>query len=385
MVKPNGDDGSDISDLDFTMDSDDSDGSEDGGAITATRSRSAVSPLAARSKKPGHQSKADVRQIVSEISKACKKKDLYDPVFLETLPRQSHEQLQHIRELYRDTFPAGKSGKGINFTKHIKATFGTKEPYAKALWYLSLGMWESEANWANTFYQDSASKNELVIEALAGRSNYEIRQIKDAFLDNKYANSLENCIYAEFPSTKFKKAVLIILEGERDPEHMEVRSSSIRRDVEIIHKIVTSKDTRNTGETELYNSILKRSDKFLKELQRQYQMSYGKRLDEAILARSNNLVGELLAHMLVGVRDATTRDARLLHAALKTHSTDLMISRFIRVHWDQEHMEDVKEAYERMYDEQLAMAVAKDKTLQSKVPELGECFCQMIKYRKPSK
>ena len=381
MMTPKGDD---LSDFDFTLDSDDSeDDEEDDGMMVATRSRSASTAIAARSKKPGPLSKNDVRHIVSEISNACKTRDLYDPVFLEILPRQSHEKLVAIREMYRKTFPAGASGKGINFTKHIKAAFsGSKDPLAKALWYCSLGRWESEANWANTYYQDSGSKHELVIEALAGRSNYEIVHIKEAFIDSKYNHQLDECIYKEFPSTKFKKAILIILEANRDSEGTEVRLSSVGRDVESIHRIVSSRSTSNTGETELVNMILHKSDKYLRELLRQYTSAHGRRLDDAILARSNNLVGELLAHMLVGIRDRVTRDARLLQAAIKSGNVDLLISRFVRVHWDTEHMEDVKEAYEKMYGQVLAMAVAKDKNIGEKMPALGEFICQMLKYHK---
>jgi hypothetical protein len=64
----------------------------------------------------------------------------------------------------------------------------------KACYATALGRWESEAYWANSWYQGGASRRELLIESLMGRSNSDIREIKNCFKDKKYNDDLEKCI-----------------------------------------------------------------------------------------------------------------------------------------------------------------------------------------------
>ena len=82
----------------------------------------------------------------------------------------------------------------------------------------SSGKWESEAYWANFWYQGEKSRRELLIESLMGRTNREIRAIKDSFSDKKYSDSLTKCMKTELKEDKFKKAVLMVLEEKKMEE-----------------------------------------------------------------------------------------------------------------------------------------------------------------------
>src|SRR5882757_1513079 len=88
----------------------------------------------------------------------------------------------------------------------------------KACFACSLGKWESEAYWANFWYQGEKSRRELLIESLMGRTNREIRAIKDGFSDKKYSDSLTKCMKTELKEDKFKKAVLMVLEEKKMEE-----------------------------------------------------------------------------------------------------------------------------------------------------------------------
>ena len=61
--------------------------------------------------------------------------------------------------------------------------------------------------------------------------------------------------------------------------------------------------------------------------------------------------GEGILHILNGVLNKPARDAKLLEMSMKGVGTrdDLLIARLIRIHWDPEHMQAVKEAYKEKY------------------------------------
>lgn len=73
-----------------------------------------------------------------------------------------------------------------------------------------------------------------------------------------------------------------------------------------------------------------------------------------------------MAHILNGVINKPVRDALLLHHALTASRKDdlrreLLTSRLVRYHWDRQHMEAVKRAYQQRYGRELQDAI-KDAT-----------------------
>jgi hypothetical protein len=86
-------------------------------------------------------------------------------------------------------------GRGINIAKHIKLK--TSGNFGKIAYVTALGKYEGEGYWANYWYQSNSARRELLIEALMGRQNHEIREIKDAFRDKRYGDSLTRCMDKE--------------------------------------------------------------------------------------------------------------------------------------------------------------------------------------------
>jgi hypothetical protein len=120
-----------------------------------------------------------------------------------------------------------------------------------------------------------------------GRSNAEIREIKDAFKDKRYADSLTRCMEKELKMDKFRTAVLMALE-ERRQEEQDVYPPEYRdRDVDILAKSIRA---REGGETAMLEIIVRRSDAHLREVLRVYQDLYGENFARAALKKSGNLV-----------------------------------------------------------------------------------------------
>ncbi|KAM0474286.1 hypothetical protein ACHAPX_007620 [Trichoderma viride] len=309
----------------------------------------------------------DPQDIASRLAQALKGSHRPDvaPV-IEILPSLSHEQVLELRAEYKQIVKTGTDRKGVNIAKHIRARFKDEDPLLmKACYAVALGQWESEAYWANFWYQGDKTRRELLIESLMGRTNDEIRRIKDSFSDKKYDNSLSKCMKTELKEDKFKKAVLIVLEERRMEEYdyegrrLPLDYKLIDQDVEDLYKSVKSD---KGGETLMITIVVSRSDAHLRAVLKEYEHQYRSNFARDALKKSNNLVGELLAHILNGVINRPVRDALLLQHAITASRKDslrreLLISRLVRFHWDSFHMQDVKKAYRERYGQDLQDAV----------------------------
>lgn len=289
---------------------------------------------------------------------------------IKILPRLSPSQLVSLRAEYKRLFHQ------VNIAKHIKMQCGTGA-FGKIAWATALGPYESEGWFANSWYQKAVSRNELLIEALVGKTVQEIRKIKKGFKDDKYGNSLERAVKSELAAHKFRGVILMTLDTENEirdeePEHQgylgsvwghvvqapgSVKMDMVQEDVKRLYEVLDGRP--GTGETVLMQILLCRSQVHLREVIRWYRQMYGKDLSRVVIKHSPNLVGESLTHLLSGIIDKPLRDAKLLEDAINSivasdnPKDDLFISRCVRVHWDREHIRRVKIAYARKYSRDL--------------------------------
>ncbi|KAL4733245.1 hypothetical protein BDV11DRAFT_200440 [Aspergillus similis] len=189
-----------------------------------------------------------------------------------------------------------------------------------------------------------------------------MHEIKASFKDSQYADSLENCIKAELKDDKFRTAVLLALEESRQSERDSVDPELVHSDVQDLHSALVS---RNGGETAMIHIIVRRSDSHLREVLRAYEKDYQQNFAREMIQKSQNLVGETLAHILNGAINQPMRDALLLHHALqKSRSgrerSELLISRLIRLHWEPRHLKNVKVEFQRRYGVRLHEAIAEE-------------------------
>jgi hypothetical protein len=205
-----------------------------------------------------------------------------DPI-IDILPALSHDQMLELRNEYKRHCKV--QGRGINIAKHIKLK--TTGNFGKIAYVTALGKYESEGYWANYWYQSNSAKRELLIEALMGRQNHEIREIKDAFKDKRYGDSLVKCMDKELKADKFRKAVLMALEGERQEESDVWPTEYRNRDTDTLYKAIKA---REGGESVMLSVVVMRSDAHLREVLRTYERKYQGSFARDALKKSNNLV-----------------------------------------------------------------------------------------------
>jgi len=180
--------------------------------------------------------------------------------------------------------------------------------FGKIAWATALGPYESEGWFANSWYQKAVSRNELLIEALVGKTVQEIRKIKKGFKDDKYGNSLERAVKSELGAHKFRGVILMTLDTENEirdeePEHQgylgsvwghvvqapgSVKMDVVQEDVKRLYEVLDGRP--GTGETVLMQILLCRSQVHLREVIRWYRQMYGKDLSRVVIKHSPNLV-----------------------------------------------------------------------------------------------
>lgn len=223
---------------------------------------------------------ADAEKIAEGLKGSHRSPDVKP--LLKIMPWLTTDEIIHLKQAYKSCAKVG--GQGINLSKHIKARLGGN--LCKIVYATSLGQYESDAYWANCFYQSGASRRELLIESLIGRSNQQIREIKDVFKDKRYDDDLEKCMKAELKADKFRMAILLCLEEQRMPEGLGIDMKKVHEDGLELYQALNNEG----GESAMIHIILTRSNDHLKEVLRYYEKSYGKNFAREMIRKSQNLV-----------------------------------------------------------------------------------------------
>jgi len=350
---------------------------EPGGPRERSRDRRGTTDVFSPTTPSGKKSVSfyDPTQDAKRIAKALQGTGPADArPLLQILPGLTTDELFALRAEYKNH--AKVAGQGINMAKHIKMRVPGN--LGKACYTTALGRWESEAYWANSFYQGGASRRELLIESLMGRSNHDIKEIKICFKDKKYGDDLERCIRTELKADKFRTAILLALEERRMPESTPLDIRLVKSDVSALYSALNSQG----GESDMIKIIVMRSDTHLREVLRIFEGTYGIHFARAMISKSRNLVGETLAHILNGALNRPMRDALLLHQAISETApgkerTELLISRLVRLHWEPKHLDKVKQVYQERYRISVREAIKREVWASMRTPEGKQCaeFC----------
>lgn len=237
----------------------------------------------------------DAEDIASTLAKALRGDRAPDVrPLIEILPSLTHDQMMELRTDYKKLVKTGADRKGVNIAKHIRARLKDEDPLLmKACYATALGIWEGEAYWANFWYQGDKTRRELLIETLMGRTNEEIRLIKEAFTDKKYDNSLVKCMRTELKEDKFKTAILAVLD-ERRMEDFDRKGRRLPLDYDLVdkdvHELRKAVKAEKGGESLMISIIVQRSDDHLRAILKEYEKRYDGNFAREALKKSGNLV-----------------------------------------------------------------------------------------------
>ncbi|KAG0649883.1 Annexin A7 [Hyphodiscus hymeniophilus] len=199
------------------------------------------------------------------------------------------------------------------------------------------------------------TKESVLTDILMGRSNADMRAIKDLY-QRTYHRSLEHDVKSDL-SMKTERHFLMVLAANRNEDSAPVVPQQIDQDVSEIYKATEGR--HGTDELLVCSILSQRSDAQISAIAHTYKQKFTKPLDAVIIMEfSGHMEAALLQQLRTGT-DKAMRDAMLLEDAMAGAGTKdhLLVNRVVRVHWDRNHMQQVKGAYQHKYRTSLVQRI----------------------------
>ena len=195
------------------------------------------------------------------------------------------------------------------------------------------------------------TKEWLLNDVLLGRSNADISAIRHAY-QQLYRRSIEKDVEGDL---SFKTSTLFadVLRATRHEESAPIDPRTIESEVKTLHDAMNGRVINNIQE--VCGILARSSDNEIRAINQAYTARYNTPLEKAITKEFSGHMKDALLHMLRGATDPAMRDAELLEDCMKGMGTkdEKLVTRVVRVHWNRQHLDQVKRAYHHKYQKSL--------------------------------
>lgn len=197
------------------------------------------------------------------------------------------------------------------------------------------------------------TREAMLNDVLVGRTNADMNAIKQAY-QAEFHVSLESDVRGDL-SMKTKELFDMFMAARRAEESAPVYPQETDRTVADLYSATTSRGQQTT----ICNILTSKSDGQIRAIAQQYQQRYGKSLDSAIDNRVDNHMEDALLLLIRRATDRAMADAVQLEDAMAGLGTKdvLLVNRVVRIHWNRQHMDQVKRAYQHRYKRDLISRV----------------------------
>uniref|UniRef100_A0A8C8FKT3 Annexin n=1 Tax=Oncorhynchus tshawytscha TaxID=74940 RepID=A0A8C8FKT3_ONCTS len=196
------------------------------------------------------------------------------------------------------------------------------------------------------------TKDSVLIEIFATRSNKQIKEISDAYL--KQTEKKLTLDLKKETSGEFAKAILILAEGKRD-ENTHVDAAKAKEDAKTLYNAGEKK--WGTDESKFIDILCQRSIPQLRQTLVEYKTISGKSLQESIEGEMSGDLEELLVAIVKCVKNVPAYLAERLHQGMKGGGTDECTLNRIMVSRSEIDMLDIRAEFKKLYSYSLHSAI----------------------------
>lgn len=200
------------------------------------------------------------------------------------------------------------------------------------------------------------TNEKLLNDVLIGRSNADMNAIKAAF-SKKYSQNLEAFVRGDL-SMATEQFFNVIMAANRAEESAPINPQEMDSDLSNFYGAMTG----NMGVDRMIVSrtLAQRSNNQIRALADGYRSKHKVTLKEAVSKSFSGHMRESLILMVDRAVDPAMSDAMALEDCMAGLGTkdDLLIERIVRIHWNRQHLERVKDAYMKKYGKALRSRVA---------------------------
>lgn len=218
------------------------------------------------------------------------------------------------------------------------------------------------------------TKEDIMNEVLLGRSNADINAIKQEY-QKTYRKSLESDVKGDL-SMKTERLFDMVLAARRAKESAPVVPQQIDQDVSEVYRATEGKagtdqvlkspsEPHRIRTANLFSQITvcqilsSRSDNQLRAIAHAYEQKYRHPLEKVLKSEFSGHMEDALLYMIRAATDRAKNDATLLEESMAGMGTKdvRLIYRVVRVHWNAQHLQQVKGAYKHHFKKDLATRI----------------------------
>lgn len=199
--------------------------------------------------------------------------------------------------------------------------------------------------------------NEPIIDdVLLGRSNADMGALKRAYWD-QYHRHLEKDVHDDL-SLKTQQLFDMVIREPRTEEYEMIYPQMLEDDVRRLHDSTVGRMGKDA--VVVCQIFSKRSDGQLRAVAHEFQRKYQRPLRSVISKEFSGHMRDALLRMLSMAEDKAKADADRLEEAMAGFGTKdwQLVTRLVRIHWDKQHLHQVKAAYRHYYGKDLSTRVA---------------------------
>ncbi|KAF9883629.1 hypothetical protein FE257_003136 [Aspergillus nanangensis] len=293
----------------------------------------------------GQMAPGDFRREADALRKAMKGFGTDEKALIQVLANLDPLQMAAVKSTYTNHL-------GRDLIKDVKSETGSY--LRQGLVAVIEGPLAHDASSARDAVQGMGTKEWLLDDVLLGRSNADISAIKSAY-EHTYRRSLQKDVEGDL-SFKTLSLFNLILRASRHEESFPVDPRTIEEEARAIHSATAS--MRNNVE-EVCSIFARSSDNELRAINQAFNNRYHASLEKHIEKEFSGHMKDALLHMLRTALDPAMRDAVLLEECMKGMGTkdEKLVVRVVRVHWNRQHLEAVKRAYQHKFGKDLISRV----------------------------
>lgn len=201
----------------------------------------------------------------------------------------------------------------------------------------------------------AGTKESVLNDVLIGRSNADMNAIKHAY-QQTYHRSLESDVRGDL-SAKTERLFSMILAASRQEESAPVIPQQVDADVTELHRATEGKV--GTEQLTVCSILSNRSNGHIRAISNAYEHKYRIPLQKVIEKEFSGHMEDALIQMITVGTDRAMRDARLLEDSMRGPGTkdEMLVRRMVAIHWNRNHMAQVKGAYKVKYNRDLASRI----------------------------
>ncbi|OKL62626.1 hypothetical protein UA08_01249 [Talaromyces atroroseus] len=291
---------------------------------------------------PNQVAPGDFRPQADALRKAMKGFGTDEAALIRVLAHLDPLQMAAVRETYT---------RHINRDLYKDVKSETSGYFEQGLLAIIEGPLMNDAELVRDAVKGLGTKEWLLNDILLGRSNADMREIKNAY-HHKYNRSLEKDVEDDL-SAETKALFARVISATRHEESTPINPAAIENEVKSIHGSTAGRMINNV--TEVCVIFAQSSDNELRAINQAFHQRYHVELEKHISKEFSGHMKAALIYMLRTATDPAFRDAAALEDSMSGPGTKdfKLVTRIVRLHWNKAHLDQVKRAYHHHYKRDL--------------------------------